>query len=125
MTYGTYIEELAEFSIGDHAVLPGPKIHIHKGAIQIERDLLLQGGLLDDVGKLVKGDDPIPMGVKEPEGGGIQGIRSTAPTLKCLELGERDEGIFGTVNDPTQEGQGVWIEVLCGEKSKEFSDKVI
>lgn len=69
------MKKLTELGVGDHAILPPPKVHSDKIAIHVERHHLLESGVADDVFEFVKGDLPIPIRVKESKCSEIEGIR--------------------------------------------------
>ena len=47
------MQQLGEFTVGDFAGLVFAKVQLDKVAVEVERNLAVEGGVLDDVLKLV------------------------------------------------------------------------
>lgn len=89
------VQELSEFGVGHCAFAVRAEVQVHEVALEVERDLLVQRGHLDDALELVVGDVAGRILVEQMEGRLVDRVRLAEQRFERLEFGERDESEMG------------------------------
>lgn len=87
------VQELSEFGVGHGALAIRAEVQVHEVALEVERDLLVQGGQLDDALELIVGDVSGRVLVEQVKGGLVDRVWLAEQRFERLKLGERNQPV--------------------------------